>query len=343
MSIVFSDNLKTLRQKSNYSQEKFAELIGYSSKNISKWETGKSLPNYETLKLIADVFSVSSVDSLLYNKSDYYEIDVIKDKEYIDKYNIQISKECIDFYYKLLNSNFCLTIEYNESLLDYLQELKVNNIINDYEICQSDDSCIIKCSTDKTASDKTIRSIINKTRLNRINFANDYEYKNYVESCKLSKQTKYVLDYIDRFCPEIFKLSELYSGVLLNTLEQNYGRNKDHKRIIRTSLSMLCEYRIITKEGYALYKKKHHKLDNSRLISKQDYAQIDKVTKFEFANDVYVRVFDLKDFIFLSEDEEVLLSLINQYMVYLRDLTLIYDYEIAIKNNMVNIKYYVEG
>ena len=51
----FSDAIKTVRQKALLSQEDFAKQLGVSHSTVNRWETGKTLPNFKTMKRI-DVF-----------------------------------------------------------------------------------------------------------------------------------------------------------------------------------------------------------------------------------------------------------------------------------------------
>ena len=60
----FSEKVKTLRGKYNYTQEELAEKLFVSRVTVSKWESGRGYPNLDSLKLMAKVFSVS-VDELL--------------------------------------------------------------------------------------------------------------------------------------------------------------------------------------------------------------------------------------------------------------------------------------
>lgn len=59
-----SINIKKLRKKNNMSQAKLAEKLHISPQAISKWETGKSLPDMLTLKSLSEIFDVS-VDDLI--------------------------------------------------------------------------------------------------------------------------------------------------------------------------------------------------------------------------------------------------------------------------------------
>ena len=58
--MAFSNNLRYLRKKYGYSQEKLAEKLGYKSfTTIQKWETGVSEPSFSIVKTIAELFNVS--------------------------------------------------------------------------------------------------------------------------------------------------------------------------------------------------------------------------------------------------------------------------------------------
>ena len=56
--------IKTLREKKGLTQTELADILGISSKAVSKWERGESVPDVGTLKAIADMFGVT-VDYLL--------------------------------------------------------------------------------------------------------------------------------------------------------------------------------------------------------------------------------------------------------------------------------------
>ena len=57
-------NLQALRRSRHLTQQEFADTLGYSDKNISKWELGKAIPSAEILLQIADFYGVS-VDAIL--------------------------------------------------------------------------------------------------------------------------------------------------------------------------------------------------------------------------------------------------------------------------------------
>ena len=52
--------LQTLRKRKGLTQQELAEMVHYSDKNVSKWETGKSFPtNPNVILKLAEIFEVS--------------------------------------------------------------------------------------------------------------------------------------------------------------------------------------------------------------------------------------------------------------------------------------------
>ena len=58
------DILRNLREKQNLTQQQFAERLHVTRQAVSRWETGETQPNTETLKLLSSEFGVS-VNTLL--------------------------------------------------------------------------------------------------------------------------------------------------------------------------------------------------------------------------------------------------------------------------------------
>lgn len=61
---MLGENIKNLRIKNGLSQEDLAKKLNVVRQTISKWEKGQSLPDAESLKTLAEVFS-TDVSSLL--------------------------------------------------------------------------------------------------------------------------------------------------------------------------------------------------------------------------------------------------------------------------------------
>ncbi len=86
----FSERLKEIRKNEGLSQEQLAEKIGVSRQAITKWETGKGLPDVENMVIIAEIFK-TTLDELfrdsaakqkqeipLYTSETIYDIDCEK-------------------------------------------------------------------------------------------------------------------------------------------------------------------------------------------------------------------------------------------------------------------------
>lgn len=58
------DILRELRTKNGLSQDKLAEKVLVTRQAVSRWETGETVPNVETLKLLSKLFHVS-INTLL--------------------------------------------------------------------------------------------------------------------------------------------------------------------------------------------------------------------------------------------------------------------------------------
>ena len=63
---IFADNLKCRRHELGLTQQKLAELIGYSEKSISKWESGAAIAPSSVLPLLAKHL-LTDIDSLLHS------------------------------------------------------------------------------------------------------------------------------------------------------------------------------------------------------------------------------------------------------------------------------------
>ena len=60
----FNEKLQELRKLKGLTQEELAEILFVSRTAVSKWESGRGVPNIESLKAISQYFSVS-IDDLL--------------------------------------------------------------------------------------------------------------------------------------------------------------------------------------------------------------------------------------------------------------------------------------
>lgn len=69
------DFIKTLRKENNMTQLELAKKLNCTDKAISRWETGKGLPDADMLLSLSDVFSVSINEILLGERFDFFAAD----------------------------------------------------------------------------------------------------------------------------------------------------------------------------------------------------------------------------------------------------------------------------
>ena len=62
--MTVKDTIKNLREKHGLSQEQLAERVMVTRQAVSRWETGETQPNTDTLQLLSKVFDVS-INTLL--------------------------------------------------------------------------------------------------------------------------------------------------------------------------------------------------------------------------------------------------------------------------------------
>lgn len=77
---MLSDNLKTVRKNRGYSQEELAEKIHVSRQTVSKWESGRSVPDAEIIKSVAEVLGVSISELIEGDAQRVLENEVIIDR-----------------------------------------------------------------------------------------------------------------------------------------------------------------------------------------------------------------------------------------------------------------------
>lgn len=61
-SYITGTTIKKLREKKGLTQTQLAEILGVSSKAVSKWETAKGLPDIALIEPLADALSVSVLE-----------------------------------------------------------------------------------------------------------------------------------------------------------------------------------------------------------------------------------------------------------------------------------------
>ncbi len=81
-----SEKIRKARKSSGYSQEQLAEKLRVSRQAVTKWETGKGMPDIENLKSISDLLNIS-IDYLIDDSNDF-TLNEIKEKINLSDYEI---------------------------------------------------------------------------------------------------------------------------------------------------------------------------------------------------------------------------------------------------------------
>ena len=63
--MAFSDNLQFIRAQAGVTQEQLAEQLNVSRQSVSKWESGTSFPEMDTLLRICDLYDVNMDGKML--------------------------------------------------------------------------------------------------------------------------------------------------------------------------------------------------------------------------------------------------------------------------------------
>ncbi len=77
---IFAVNIRELRKKHSITQKVMADKLGCTEKAVSKWERGMSIPDIETLLLVAKVFQVN-VESLFHDAKAVYFLGISAGEE----------------------------------------------------------------------------------------------------------------------------------------------------------------------------------------------------------------------------------------------------------------------
>ena len=107
---MFADRLKLLRKSKKLTQTEFASRFNIATGTIGMWETGKRIPDTETLKKLANFFDVS-VDYLL------GRTDVPKEARALDE-----QLKGVDF--ALYGETHDLTEEEKQDILEFVKYVK---------------------------------------------------------------------------------------------------------------------------------------------------------------------------------------------------------------------------
>lgn len=96
IALILGQNIAKMRKERIGSQEKLAELCGYDIKSINRWENGKTWPELEAVRKIADQLQVE-LESLFIDPA---SISRPGPKEVVklvaDAFGVEVDSEAID-------------------------------------------------------------------------------------------------------------------------------------------------------------------------------------------------------------------------------------------------------
>lgn len=84
MNIKIGEKIKSLRKKTDVTQDKFAEYLGITPQAISRWENGTAYPDIEMIPAIANFFDIST--------DELFGLDKNKNQEKINKIYEQLNE-----------------------------------------------------------------------------------------------------------------------------------------------------------------------------------------------------------------------------------------------------------
>lgn len=251
----FSEKLKDIRKKEGLSQEQLAEKIGVSRQAITKWETGKGLPDVENMVIIAEIFK-TTLDELLrdsaaveeqktsvYTSETVYDIDcekhfdvnigtassIILSSGTDEKLHIMLSSETIED----LDKMFKVKLDDTKNRLDV--KCLNKNKISRYEAEDSLTVTIVLPDkyTDHCEIDASVRLlVINGLHLRRLEYDGSAEQviiSNSVGSLEFTSKTDYDIT-VDKITNRL-DINQWKSKAIVHIPEQNMASiiNKGRK------------------------------------------------------------------------------------------------------------------
>ena len=89
--MTFSKNLQYIRTHANITQEQLAEQLGVSRQSVSKWESGISFPEMETILKICDLYD-TDLDTLLRGSVETSKMtDTVGYNDFMDRYTRRVT------------------------------------------------------------------------------------------------------------------------------------------------------------------------------------------------------------------------------------------------------------
>ena len=72
------------RKEKNFTQEQLAERLGVSNKTVSKWETGKCMPDYSVVKILCEELEITVAELMDGEAADERSVRAYDDEQIMD-------------------------------------------------------------------------------------------------------------------------------------------------------------------------------------------------------------------------------------------------------------------
>ena len=94
------------RKEKGLTQEQLAEMLGTSSKSVSRWENGKTMPDYTIIEDLTKIFDISANEFFYGERISIDELEKVSEENlrrmFRDRYGKAISKKFV-----ILNGIIC--------------------------------------------------------------------------------------------------------------------------------------------------------------------------------------------------------------------------------------------
>ena len=81
--------IATKRREQNLTQEQLAEKIGVSNKTVSKWETGKTMPDYSVVEPLCEALNISVSELISGKETEQEQTNPSQDEIALLSYKIE--------------------------------------------------------------------------------------------------------------------------------------------------------------------------------------------------------------------------------------------------------------
>ena len=89
--MAFSDNLQFIRAQAGFTQEQLAEQLDVSRQSVSKWESGASFPEMDTLLRICDLYG-TDLDTLLRGSVEKLQVsDTTRYNDFMNRFSLRMA------------------------------------------------------------------------------------------------------------------------------------------------------------------------------------------------------------------------------------------------------------